>query len=138
VKQVEPDYRAPGEHGIRILVVDLRPAGHAVDRFSWPDNRSAKRLAALADADLGIASLGQPHAARITGRRSFASWLTVNSQVRPPFPEQARPAMLRSRRCGAIAVTMRASVVQQLLLDNVPAAVRRRTRYVPQALNFRR
>src|SRR5437868_549713 len=72
-EQRESDHRAPGEHGVRILVVDLRLSGGGTDRILEPDDHAADTAAAFADLYLGIAGLGQPDPGGVAGRMARAT-----------------------------------------------------------------
>src|SRR6202023_1060843 len=67
LEDVDANDRTFCQRGVGIFVVDLRFSGRRIDRAVQPDNDLAKRGAAMADADLRIAGLGQPDTGRITG-----------------------------------------------------------------------
>src|SRR5581483_7381300 len=64
-EQRDADDPAVAQRRIFVLVIDLRLAGRAVDRLAQPHHGAAKAAAAAADADLGIAGLGQPDTADV-------------------------------------------------------------------------
>src|SRR3954464_6412290 len=111
-KQRKANDPALCQGGIGILVVDLKLARARIDRVFQPDNDAANAPAAIADADLCIARLGQPDPAylcpglRLTREGGQRYSQKSNEQTNPashPVPQKAGLHSSKFSMCNVIS-----------------------------------